>query len=371
MRICIVLDTSASMLCPIGPSTGGSMTLLDAAKNAVEQFVSVRSRIPAARNDHYILVTCQGVQAGHAGSDSAAFLEALKMTRVGSIADFSAAVAAAFDIVNRQRPVQIENYCQGRVPWFIDPSAFIMLTDGGRDIPDTFAKLRRPPPPPSAALVNEMYRWDHRVHVVHLSSRLSQPPQALVDLCSQTCGSFKPASTVRSAIQVMEGLAARIAPSVVVRLTSAADPKRSAAVALAIVQDKGNWPIPLSYLPEADMAEIPTTNAIPVFTYKPLSSPVDLATIGVPYDKYDVEGGQLPPAVVPEGDASQSVLHAVNSLGNGSDGRVSHVSCRPDRAVLIAVLSRLDWSHSARLSSCRTISPVSFALCKIPPTFRR
>ena len=60
MWILFVVDTSASMNQRL--STG--LSLLDAAKAAVEHFVKIRGRDPNTRSDRYFLVTCEeGISA--------------------------------------------------------------------------------------------------------------------------------------------------------------------------------------------------------------------------------------------------------------------------------------------------------------------
>jgi integrator complex subunit 6 len=165
MWIVFVVDTSGSM-----NQRSGGLTLLDAAKAAIEHFVKQRERDPLARTDRYFLITTEdGLQAVKSGwkESYATFIQEVKNLQAKDLTNLGQALKRAFDLLNQYRLQNgIDNYGQGRLPWFVEPASIIILTDGcaltsTSGVLDT---LTVPLNPMSGSeLTLEPFRWDQRV----------------------------------------------------------------------------------------------------------------------------------------------------------------------------------------------------------------
>lgn len=132
MIITFVLDTSTSM----NQRAANGLSLLDIAKSAIEYFLKIRGRDPQAiRTDRFLLVTFEdGPGAVRVGwkDPFMAFLQEVKNATAKDLTQVGPALKRAFDLINQFRlQTAIDNYGQGRVPWFLEPAAVILLTDGG------------------------------------------------------------------------------------------------------------------------------------------------------------------------------------------------------------------------------------------------
>lgn len=132
MIITFVLDTSASM----NQRAANGLSLLDIAKSAIEFFLKLRGRDPQAiRSDRFLLVTFEdgpgGVRCGWKEPFST-FMQEVKNATAKDLTQVGPALKRAFDLLNQFRlQTSIDNYGQGRNPWFLEPAAVILLTDGG------------------------------------------------------------------------------------------------------------------------------------------------------------------------------------------------------------------------------------------------
>uniref|UniRef100_A0A8C9WCP2 Integrator complex subunit 6 n=1 Tax=Scleropages formosus TaxID=113540 RepID=A0A8C9WCP2_SCLFO len=127
-----LVDTSASM----NQRTHLGTTYLDIAKGAVETFMKLRSRDPASRGDRYMLVSFEetplGIKAGWK-ENHATFMMELKNLQAVGLSTVGQALRTSFDLLNLNRLVSgIDNYGQGRNPFFLEPSVIIAITDGGK-----------------------------------------------------------------------------------------------------------------------------------------------------------------------------------------------------------------------------------------------
>ncbi|XP_073676332.1 integrator complex subunit 6 [Garra rufa] len=221
-----LIDTSASM----NQRTYLGTTYLDIAKGAVEIFMKLRARDPASRGDRYMLVTFDdppyGVKAGWK-ENHATFMSELKNLQASGLTTLGHALRAAFDLLNLNRLVSgIDNYGQGRNPFFLEPSVIITITDGNKltHSSGVAEELHLPlnSPLPGSELTKEPFRWDQRLFALVLrlpgvavpdSEQLGSVPtdeSAITQMCEVT-GVFSQ-GVVRLSAQGMNSLCCHVPP---------------------------------------------------------------------------------------------------------------------------------------------------------------
>ncbi|CAB1336926.1 unnamed protein product [Coregonus sp. 'balchen'] len=212
-----LIDTSASM----NQRTYLGTTYLDIAKGAVEIFMKLRARDPASRGDRYMLVTFDdppyGVKAGWK-ENHCTFMSELKNLQASGLTTLGYALRAAFDLLNLNRLVSgIDNYGQGRNPFFLEPSVIITITDGNKLTHTSGVELTKEP-----------FRWDQRLFALVLrlpgaavadSEQLGSVPtdeSAITQMCEVTGGRSYCVQTQRMLNQCLESLVQKILSGVVI-----------------------------------------------------------------------------------------------------------------------------------------------------------
>ncbi|KPP76447.1 integrator complex subunit 6-like [Scleropages formosus] len=227
-----LIDTSASM----NQRTYLGTTYLDIAKGAVEIFMKLRARDPASRGDRYMLVTFDeppyGVKAGWK-ENHATFMSELKNLQASGLTTLGQALRAAFDLLNLNRLVSgIDNYGQGRNPFFLEPSVIITITDGNKLTHNSGVsdELHLPlnSPMPGSELTKEPFRWDQRLFALVLrlsgtatpdSEQLGSVPtdeSAITQMCEVTGGRSYCVRTQRMLNQCLESLVQKVLSGVVI-----------------------------------------------------------------------------------------------------------------------------------------------------------
>uniref|UniRef100_UPI00398F1755 integrator complex subunit 6 isoform X3 n=1 Tax=Pristiophorus japonicus TaxID=55135 RepID=UPI00398F1755 len=167
-----LVDTSGSM----SQRTALGTTYLDIAKGAVEIFMKLRARDPASRGDRYMLVTFDeppyGIKAGWK-ENHATFMNELKNLQATGLTTLGQALRTSFDLLNLNRLVSgIDNYGQGRNPFFLEPSVIITISDGSKMTNNggVQEELHLPlnSPLPGSELTKEPFRWDQRLFALVL-----------------------------------------------------------------------------------------------------------------------------------------------------------------------------------------------------------
>ncbi|XP_013879592.1 integrator complex subunit 6 [Austrofundulus limnaeus] len=332
-----LLDTSASM----NQRTYLGTTYLDVAKGAVEVFMKLRARDPASRGDRYMLVTFDeppyGVKAGWK-ENHATFMCELKNLQASGLTTLGHALRTAFDLLNLNRLVSgIDNYGQGRNPFFLEPSVIITITDGNRltnssGVPD---ELHLPLNSPLAGseLTKEPFRWDQRLFALVLrlpgasapdTEQLGSVPtddSAITQMCEVTGGRSYCVRTQRMLNQCLESLVQKVQSGVVINfektgpdpplvgeenLVESSRPVSSfspqpwhSCHKLIYVRPNpktgvpvGHWPIPESFWPDQNSPTLPPRSAHPVVRF----SCVDCEPMVIdklPFDKYELEPSPL------------------------------------------------------------------------------
>ncbi|KAL7979565.1 hypothetical protein Chor_004723 [Crotalus horridus] len=370
-----LIDTSASM----NQRAYLGTSYLDVAKGAVELFMKLRARDPASRGDRYMLVTfdeapyCIKVVASdivscepllklgnelssdvglHVDSldgisdssgagwkeNHATFMNELKNLQASGLTTLGQALRSSFDLLNLNRLVSgIDNYGQGRNPFFLEPSILITITDGNKltNTSGVQEELHLPlnSPLPGSELTKEPFRWDQRLFalVLRLPGASSVEPEqlgsvptdesAITQMCEVTGGRSYCVRTQRMLNQCLESLAQKVQSGVVINfeksgpdpphigedgLVDATRPINSfgsqpwhSCHKLIYVRPNpktgvpvGHWPIPESFWPDQNSPTLPPRTAHPVVRF----SCVDCEPMVIdklPFDKYELEPSPL------------------------------------------------------------------------------
>ncbi|XP_061783559.1 integrator complex subunit 6 isoform X1 [Nerophis lumbriciformis] len=357
-----LLDTSASM----NQRTYLGTTYLDIAKGAVEVFMKLRARDPASRGDRYMLVTFDeppyGVKAGWK-ENHATFMCELKNLQASGLTTLGHALRTAFDLLNLNRLVSgIDNYGQGRNPFFLEPSVIITITDGNKlthssGVPD---ELHLPLNSPLAGseLTKEPFRWDQRLFALVLrlpgaatadNEQLGSVPtdeSAITQMCEVTGGRSYCVRTQRMLNQCLESLVQKVQSGVVINFEKTGpDPpfvgeensESSRSVSsfspqlwhschkLIYVRPNpktgvpvGHWPVPESFWPDQNSPTLPPRTAHPVVRF----SCVDCEPMVIdklPFDKYELEPSPLTQYILERKSPHMCWQVFVNSSGKQND----------------------------------------------------
>ncbi|KAJ8282794.1 hypothetical protein COCON_G00053130 [Conger conger] len=358
-----LIDTSASM----NQRTYLGTTYLDIAKGAVEIFMKLRARDPASRGDRYMLVTFDeppyGVKAGWK-ENHATFMSELKNLQASGLTTLGHALRAAFDLLNLNRLVSgIDNYGQGRNPFFLEPSVIITITDGNKlthtsGVPDEL-HLPLNSPLPGSELTKEPFRWDQRLFALVLrlpgataldSEQMGSVPtdeSAITQMCEVTGGRSYCVRTQRMLNQCLESLVQKVLSGVVINFEKTGpdpplvgedglvDPARPlpsfgpqawhSCHKLIYVRPNpktgvpvGHWPIPESFWPDQNSPTLPPRTAHPVVRFS-CGDCEPMVIDKLPFDKYELEPSPLTQYVLERKSPHMCWQVFVNSSGKHND----------------------------------------------------
>uniref|UniRef100_A0A8C3G0P5 Integrator complex subunit 6 n=1 Tax=Cyclopterus lumpus TaxID=8103 RepID=A0A8C3G0P5_CYCLU len=322
-----LIDTSASM----NQRTHLGTSYLDIAKGAVETFMKLRGRDPASRGDRYMLVNYEdvpfGIKVEFYYLCVCVNLQAAGLTSIGT------SLRTAFDLLNLNRLVTgIDNYGQGRNPFFLEPAIIIAITDGnkltsGGGVQDEL-HLPLTTPLPGSELTKEPFRWDQRLFalVLRIAGNASVEPEPLggvppddspiTPMCEVTGGRSYSVFSQRMLNQCLESLVQKIQSGVVINFekTGPDPPPLEDAPAevlksglqtwhcchkLIYVRPNpktgvpiGHWPIPEAFWPDQNSPTLPPRSAHPHVRFSCLDSE-PMVIDKVPFDKYELEPSPL------------------------------------------------------------------------------
>ncbi|XP_006877502.1 PREDICTED: protein DDX26B-like [Chrysochloris asiatica] len=332
-----LIDTSASM----NQRTDLGTSYLDVAKGAVELFLKLRARDPASRGDRYMLVTYDEppycIKAGWK-ENHATFMSELKHLQASGLTTLGHALRSSFDLLNLNRLISgIDNYGQGRNPFFLEPSILITITDGNKltSTAGVQEELYLPlnSPLPGSELTKEPFRWDQRLFalVLRLPGVASTEPEqlgsvptdesAITQMCEVTGGRSYCVRTQRMLNQCLESLVQKVQSGVVINFEKtgpdplpvgedglmdssrpnnpfAAQPWHSCHKLIYVRPNSktgvpvGHWPIPESFWPDQNLPSLPPRTSHPVVRF----SCVDCEPMVIdklPFDKYELEPSPL------------------------------------------------------------------------------
>ncbi|XP_044308631.1 integrator complex subunit 6-like isoform X1 [Varanus komodoensis] len=262
----------------------------------------------------------------------------LKNLQASGLTTLGQALRSSFDLLNLNRLVSgIDNYGQGRNPFFLEPSILITITDGNKltNTAGVQEELHLPlnSPLPGSELTKEPFRWDQRLFalVLRLPGASSVEPEqlgsvptdesAITQMCEVTGGRSYCVRTQRMLNQCLESLAQKVQSGVVINfeksgpdpphigedgLVDTARPINSfgsqpwhSCHKLIYVRPNpktgvpvGHWPIPESFWPDQNSPTLPPRTAHPVVRF----SCVDCEPMVIdklPFDKYELEPSPL------------------------------------------------------------------------------
>ncbi|XP_043112862.1 integrator complex subunit 6 [Puntigrus tetrazona] len=356
-----LIDTSASM----NQRTYLGTTYLDIAKGAVEIFMKLRARDPASRGDRYMLVTFDdppyGVKAGWK-ENHATFMSELKNLQASGLTTLGHALRAAFDLLNLNRLVSgIDNYGQGRNPFFLEPSVIITITDGNKltHSSGVAEELHLPlnSPLPGSELTKEPFRWDQRLFALVLrlpgvavpdSEQLGSVPtdeSAITQMCEVTGGTanqqpwhchkliYSPVQKVLSGVVIHFEKSGPDPP--VIGEDGLVDPARPLSSfspqpwhschKLIYVRPNpktgvpvGHWPIPESFWPDQNSPTLPPRSAHPLVRFSCIDCE-PMVIDKLPFDKYELEPSPLTQYILERKSPHMCWQVFVNCSGKHSD----------------------------------------------------
>ncbi|KAL2077182.1 hypothetical protein ACEWY4_026686 [Coilia grayii] len=284
-----------------------------------------------------MLCTSTTVLAGWR-ENHATFMSELKNLQASGLTTMGQALRSAFDLLNLNRLASgIDNYGQGRNPFFLEPAVIITITDGNKLTHSSGVsdELHLPlnSPLPGSELTKEPFRWDQRLFALVLrmpgaampeNEQLGSVPtdeSAITQMCEVTGGRSYCVRTQRMLNQCLESLVQKVLSGVVINFEKTGpdppalgedglvDPSRSVSSfspqpwhschKLIYVRPNpktgvpvGHWPIPESFWPDQNSPTLPPRSAHPVVRF----SCVDCDPMVIdklPFDKYELEPSPL------------------------------------------------------------------------------
>jgi len=299
------------------------------------------------------------------------FVEELKAIRAEGLSRIKEGIRGALDLLNAYRmQIGIDNYGQGRNPWFCEPAIVLVLSDGGVAIEDASTPIDKQVASvlhsdgskgSGMELTKERFRWDQRVMSFVLKiggiAGMTAPAPAqgeglLRAICERTGGRIHVVTSLKALLGTMESLAVKgIHPAVTVRwemLSSVDAPRNKSADAtisgmLAVRSKNGFWPIPEASLAGADVMVTGIPMPLQPRRARPRIIVVNTECQpripdGFPYDRYDIEPCSATSVLLSRPHVCWR-CYVPNSLGDGRLGEpFGFLSALPGGHVTLTLL---------------------------------
>uniref|UniRef100_A0A4W3HAL6 VWFA domain-containing protein n=1 Tax=Callorhinchus milii TaxID=7868 RepID=A0A4W3HAL6_CALMI len=352
-----LIDTSASM----SQRSHLGTSYLDIAKGAVETFMKLffsHVRYSLYSSPKYFIF-----QAGWK-ENHATFMNELKHLQAVGLTTLGQSLRTSFDLLNLNRLVTgIDNYGQGRNPFFLEPSIIVTITDGNKLTSNSGVQeeLHLPlnSPLPGSELTKEPFRWDQRLFALVLRLPGSMPIEpeqlgnvpsdesAITPMCEVTGGRSYCVYTQRMLIQCLESLVQKVQSGVVLNFEKTGPdpaPMGEDGISDALKHPSpfgsplwhnchkliyvrpnpktgvpvGHWPIPESFWPDQNSPTLPPRNAHPVLKFT--CADCDPMVIEkLPFDKYELEPSPLTQYILERKSPHACWQVYVNNSGKYSD----------------------------------------------------
>ncbi|MGH0117479.1 UNVERIFIED_CONTAM: hypothetical protein FKN15_078173 [Acipenser sinensis] len=285
-----LIDTSASM----NQRAHLGTTYLDIAKGAVETFMKLRSRDPASRGDRYMLVTFEefpsGIKAGWK-ENHATFMHELKNLQAVGLTTVGQSLRTAFDLLNLNRLVSgIDNYGQGRNPFFLEPSIIVTITDGSKLTSNSGVQdelhLPLSTPLPGSELTKEPFRWDQRLFalVLRIPGNMTVEPEQMIGVPQDDSAITPMCEVTGDGPPDTSKLGPQVWHSCHKLIYVRPNPKTGVPI--------GHWPIPEAFWPDQNSPTLPSRTAHPQVRFSCIDSE-PMVIDKLPFDKYELEPSPL------------------------------------------------------------------------------
>ncbi|NXC00501.1 INT6 protein, partial [Orthonyx spaldingii] len=297
----------------------------------------LRARDPASRGDRYKLVTFEeppyAIKAGWK-ENHATFMNELKNLQAEGLTTLGQSLRTAFDLLNLNRLVTgIDNYGQGRNPFFLEPAIIITVTDGSKltTTSGIQEELHLPlnSPLPGSELTKEPFRWDQRLFALVLrlpgitapeSEQITGVPvddSAITPMCEVTGGRSYCVCSPRMLNQCLESLVQKVQSGVVINFEKAGpdpspiddgqveiarpfgpQPWHSCRKLIYVRPNPktgvpiGHWPVPESFWPDQNSPTLPPRTSHPVVKFS-CTDCEPMVIDKLPFDKYELEPSPL------------------------------------------------------------------------------
>uniref|UniRef100_G3T1Y2 Integrator complex subunit 6 n=1 Tax=Loxodonta africana TaxID=9785 RepID=G3T1Y2_LOXAF len=329
-----LIDTSASM----NQRSHLGTTYLDTAKGAVETFMKVPTDPGVGEGGCFFFVTVcwrspVRMKAGWK-ENHATFMNELKNLQAEGLTTLGQSLRTAFDLLNLNRLVTgIDNYGQGRNPFFLEPAIIITITDGSKLTTTSGVQdeLHLPlnSPLPGSELTKEPFRWDQRLFALVLrlpgtmsveSEPLTGVPlddSAITPMCEVTGGRSYSVCSPRMLNQCLESLVQKVQSGVVINFEKAgpdpspvedgqpdvsrpfgSQPWHSCHKLIYVRPNPktgvpiGHWPVPESFWPDQNSPTLPPRTSHPVVKFS-CTDCEPMVIDKLPFDKYELEPSPL------------------------------------------------------------------------------
>uniref|UniRef100_A0A5F9D7K7 Integrator complex subunit 6 n=1 Tax=Oryctolagus cuniculus TaxID=9986 RepID=A0A5F9D7K7_RABIT len=222
----------------------------------------------------------------------ATFMNELKNLQAEGLTTLGQSLRTAFDLLNLNRLVTgIDNYGQGRNPFFLEPAIIITITDGSKltTTSGVQEELHLPlnSPLPGSELTKEPFRWDQRLFALVLrlpgtmsveSEQLTGVPlddSAITPMCEVT-GDGQP--------DISRPFGSQPWHSCHKLIYVRPNPKTGVPI--------GHWPVPESFWPDQNSPTLPPRTSHPVVKFS-CTDCEPMVIDKLPFDKYELEPSPL------------------------------------------------------------------------------
>ncbi|XP_075055170.1 integrator complex subunit 6 isoform X2 [Mixophyes fleayi] len=272
-----------------------------------------------------------GIKAGWK-ENHATFMNELKNLQAVGLTTLGQSLRTAFDLLNLNRLVTgIDNYGQGRNPFFLEPSIIIAITDGSKLTASSGVQdeLHLPlnSPLPGSELTKEPFRWDQRLFALvlrlpgatsveqDLMSSVQIDESCITPMCDVTGGRSYCVFSQRMLNQCLESLVQKVQSGVVINFEKSgpdppedgitdtiklngAQPWHSCRKLIYVRPNPktgvplGHWPVPESFWPDQNSPTLPPRTAHPIVKFSCTNSE-PMVIEKLPFDKYELEPSPL------------------------------------------------------------------------------
>ncbi|XP_031413704.1 integrator complex subunit 6 isoform X2 [Meleagris gallopavo] len=258
----------------------------------------------------------------------------LKNLQAEGLTTLGQSLRTAFDLLNLNRLVTgIDNYGQGRNPFFLEPAIIITVTDGSKltTTSGIQEELHLPlnSPLPGSELTKEPFRWDQRLFALVLrlpgvsspeSEQMAGVPvddSAITPMCEVTGGRSYCVCSPRMLNQCLESLVQKVQSGVVINFEKAGpdpspiddgqvditrpfgpQPWHSCHKLIYVRPNPktgvpiGHWPVPESFWPDQNSPTLPPRTSHPVVKFS-CTDCEPMVIDKLPFDKYELEPSPL------------------------------------------------------------------------------